>query len=1006
MQVYYAPARALEKEFLAQAAALKPGPERGVLILCPSGRVAERLRRKLARQSGLISNVHFKTFGQLLAELDKETPGRRTPLLPGDNLHDYLLKNLLLRPGLDRYRTGRGFITALRASLRDLADALAEPEVLEEHLLSSEDPYLQNETEHLRWLIQVYRAYTQGTASVPGYRSYKQYFEQALSAAENSAYLHQFKRIFVYGFYELTGRQLELFNVLRGHYPMTVFWLYAKHPAFAFGRKFFEANLLGASTQVQELEPAFSSCAAGPAAPMLFQADTAEQTPQGLHFISAPDPQGELFFAAKEMLRLHEEEGISYADMALTARSLEPYKTYIPDLFEQNAIPLQADFTFGLSARPLGVFIRNVLELARGGFERSCVLAVVTSPYFKIKNNWRYLIDECLAERDFAQWTDLVTPALHFYDPDFWGWLAEVRAKLAFLERPLEWQTLLTAVQDLLQSNTNTDIFNASEQALWSSAMGVLASFARYGAVSSRAREGEFLDELFAALQTISLHQTADVPGGVSVLDALALRGLDFKVVFMLGMNEKSFPLVIREDPVLKDYYRRVLRDQLGFWINQKMERFDEEKLLFFNAVQSASDKLYLSFLRADAEGKPLVPSGYLAELARAARVDLAGPAVHRVSGRLSERIKQIPLKLLNEKELSLLLAVQGADKAAYQEAGLWTDSRQTLQEAARELASFGALNARDGAVETGEEIFASQDAGGFSPSALQDLARCPMKYFLSKGIGLREKDEVLSRAELAPNARGTAYHEILMDYYQSLYKEGLAGQLFDAALTQRLDRALDARYDAKSYKRFGIYPVIWELILQDMREKLSAFVTADAQQLGGFVPSVFETYFEKVYHPSAALKLKLKGIIDRIDIDASARTFRVLDYKSSKHGGKDLTAEMFKRVILQPFIYLILAQHEPQTQGLLPDGAALLGINKGYERQELPQAGFETIKERADAFLTLLMNIVRGGRFFINPGEHCEYCAYAAICRKDAFRSRVRARHTPQARELEEAKQ
>lgn len=1004
MRVFYGPYRSLEKRFLAYAASLRPGPGRRVLVLCPSGRVAERLRKSLAGQNGVVGNVFFVTFSRLLEELDRESPGPRLPLLPGDGLHDYLLKNLLLKPGLDRYRISRGFVSALRASLRDLADSLAEPDVLEEHLHTLTDPALLADEAHLDWLVRVYRAYRKEMDCVQGYRSYQTYFASALARAENSPWLAGFAETLVYGFYEFTGRQLELFHALRAHYPLTVFWPYAARPVFAFGRKFFEANILGAAEEAEALEETAAS-AASPALEALFTPQSAPQPPKGVRVVSAPDPEGEVFFAVKEMLRLHEEEGMAYGAMAVTARSLEPYKTLLPDACRQNGVPLNADWQFAFSSLPLGVFVSNLLSLVRGGFDRDDVLAVVTSPYFKRKNSWRYLIEESLARRDFSQWADLVRPSLKYYDPDFLPWLENVKSKLEFLETPASWNALRAAARDFLEENTDVSSFSSQEQNVWNAALGALDGFARYAAAAERAREREFLDELFAAFQTIRLHKTEDMPSGVTAADVLALRGLGFEAVFVLGMNEKTFPQVIREDPVLKDYYRRVLRDQLGFWINQKMERFDEERLLFFCACEAAGKKLFLSFLRADAEGKPLVPSGYLAELARAARLDLSGGAVLRVSGRLSDRLKETDFKLLTRKEMSLALAAAGAGAESYEAAGIAGEDLKQALPAACELAGVGAVTARDGAVSCGREIFDAQDAGGFSPSALQDLARCPMKYFLAKGVGLKEKDEVLSRSELAPNLRGTAYHEVLMDYYKKLYEDGLSGQLFPSALQERLDGALAAHYTEKSYKTFGIYPVIWELILQDIHDKLSAFVLEDAQQTGAYVPSVFETYFEKVYAPSEELKLKLKGIIDRIDVDSEHKTFRVLDYKSGRHGGKDLAADMFKHVILQPFIYLILAQGEKATQGLAADGAALLNINKGYARQELTPAGFDAVKERADQFLTLLMQIIRQGEFFISPGDHCAYCPYSSVCRKDAFRSVLRARHAPLAQCLEEAK-
>ena len=43
---------------------------------------------------------------------------------------------------------------------------------------------------------------------------------------------------------------------------------------------------------------------------------------------------------------------------------------------------------------------------------------------------------------------------------------------------------------------------------------------------------------------------------GVQVLEVQQARGLSFRAIFLLGMNEKVFPRLIREDPFLSDAAR------------------------------------------------------------------------------------------------------------------------------------------------------------------------------------------------------------------------------------------------------------------------------------------------------------------------------------------------------------------------------------------------------------------------------------------------------------------
>ena len=1002
MKLIYAHYPSLSSAFVRLVKELDPGPSARVLAVCPSSRVSQRLNRLLAREMGAVSGVYFHTFGSLLHTLDAEDGVIRPPLLPGDNLQNFILKNVLTLPGLDLYAPSRGFVGALKGSLRDMADSLADPDVLEEHLRTTSDSRLEQESEHLTWLNKVYRAYQAEMDNIPGYRSYQTWFRHAEGQIASSAWLGGFQQIIFYGFYDMTGRQLEILNSVKAHYPVTVFAPYLKHPAYQFAKKFFETNLLSGETEEIPLDTA--ALALGKTAAVLFGAGAAA-APR-LTLANAAGARGELDFAAKEMLKLA-DAGMDFADMAVIVRSVESYKNDLEHVFEENKIPWQGTLPFTLKQLPLGVFCLNLFSLLANNFDRETVLAVVSSPYFKTPNKWRYLVDASLVARDYAQWTDLITPQTRYYDASFLPWLESVKTGLENLNKARPWADLAEQALAFLKNNLNEDALRTERDGnAYQEIKNAVNGLKRYGAVRKTALEGEFGPELADALAAVPLNAVSDSQAGVTVVDAINVRGLSFKAVFVLGMNEKNFPQVIKEDPIFKDYYRYVLRDSLGFWVNQKLERFEEEKLLFFSAVTAASERLFVSYQRVNAEGKAAVPSVYLAELARAAHKDLETADVTRVSARLSERAEQTPFELLSAGELSGVLALSTDAKEKLDEAGLLTPFAARSLDACKKLRRFAGLNEYDGVIDSGAEVFNKVNGYGFSPSALQDFGHCPMKYFFSKALDLREPDDVLSRQELAPNLRGTAQHQILMDFYRDLYHSGLTGQLFGGALAEKLNQAADKNYTKDSYKTFGIYPVIWDIILQDIKDSLTDFVQKDADHLDGFVPSVFETFFETYYQPSEEFKLHVKGIIDRIDVNEKDKTFRVVDYKSGRKGSKDLRGDILKHLILQPFIYLVLAAQADALKDKNPAGACLLSINKGYYKQDLPQDGFDEVKPKADAFLKLLAGFIRNGKFFLNLSEHCQYCPYAAICRKDSFKSLMRARHAPEYHELEEAKQ
>jgi hypothetical protein len=133
-------------------------------------------------------------------------------------------------------------------------------------------------------------------------------------------------------------------------------------------------------------------------------------------------------------------------------------------------------------------------------------------------------------------------------------------------------------------------------------------------------------------------------------------RGDSFRALFLIGLKEGVFPRAIREDPLLSDDLRRLLRDPGGYWILPKREGYDEEKLLFALLAGSARERLYLLYSRSREDGRAEVPSLYLRELARAAGLSLED----------AERVPRPPLekwegeKGLTEREAGLSDMLQG----------------------------------------------------------------------------------------------------------------------------------------------------------------------------------------------------------------------------------------------------------------------------------------------------------------------------------------------------------
>ena len=110
--------------------------------------------------------------------------------------------------------------------------------------------------------------------------------------------------------------------------------------------------------------------------------------------------------------------------------------------------------------------------------------------------------------------------------------------------------------------------------------------------------------------------------GGIQVLSVTEARGRTFDHLFLLGCNRGVFPRPIREDPLLPDALRRVLRRVLPD-TPIKSSGFDEERYLFAQLLSSAP-RVTLSWQHLDDTGAVRPPSPLVERLRL--RPENAGP--------------------------------------------------------------------------------------------------------------------------------------------------------------------------------------------------------------------------------------------------------------------------------------------------------------------------------------------------------------------------------------------
>ncbi len=512
--------------------------------------------------------------------------------------------------------------------------------------------------------------------------------------------------------------------------------------------------------------------------------------------------------------------------------------------------------------------------------------------------------------------------------------------------------------------------------------------------------------------------------GKVFVATTDEARGLAFDVVFVPGLAEKIFPQKVVEDPLLLDAARRTLSVDLP----TNKERSDEERLALRLAVGAAARRVVLSYPRLDVEqARPRTPSFYGLEVLRVAEGQLgdfehlAKRAARAGDARIGWPAPARHDDAIDEAEYDLALLKDVLEKPEDQvlgQARYLLDANVHLARALRfRWARWDGkeLRSSDGLVKPPEEALNAirthmTDKRSFSPTALQNFAACPYRFYLSAIHKLAEREEPDAIEDMDPLTRGSLVHEVQYRLLTELRDDGRL-PVTPATLEHarsKLDGALRRVASEYEQKYCPAIRRVWDDAITgigaDLREWLRR-MSEDRE----WTPAHFELSFG-LKDPRAQdakskdepvvldIGLRLRGSIDLVEKRENG-TLRATDHKTGKVRAKKNDTLIGGGEILQPVLYaLALEQLFPDT--IVEDGVLYYCTGAGgFEKVSVPLdddargAARMVAKTVGDAlakgFLPAAPKIEKKG------AGACTWCDFRRVC---GPYEEIRTRKKPQA--------
>lgn len=1021
-------------------------------VIVPSASLVEQLKQSLTHhEPRSFLNVHFLTFHQLALRLRDDLaavaePGQDGPLqLVDDFFFEQLVRQVVRRnlPGLEpltRLPASPGTWKGLWATVRDLKDAVVAPTMALKAL--TEEVFEEEDRDWLRSLFTLHAAVMEAS------RSLRVGSPDDLAASlgrdlSGAPFLKGLHRLFYYGFYDLSQVQLSFFESIVRVVPATLYFPLQDRPAFFFARQFFERHVLPLAETHEDRSGEEDRTA------------TAELVE--LSVMNVIGVEEELARVCREILTLVEVNGYRFDEIGLVARTLEPYQARLQSVFDHHLVPFTTTAGKPLSREPLVKTLLRLASLPLNDFDRGAMLDVVTSPFYLAGGDgsprtnlrpdlWRSLVYTLGITKGEAEWKRLGEPASSSIlldagaEPDeddqpiagtgemaqltyLWELISRLIQDCRALPSQGSVGTLTDAFYSLVQSHIHVpDLFESSssesaEQTdlakVGSLIRSALARLQQLDPLGGNLSWEEWVDLFQRVLDETSIPVEEERHQGVQVLDAMAARGRTVRALFVLGMNEKLFPRYVREDPFLRDRQRVVLESTLGYKIDEKLAGHEEEVLLFELLSRSATNRLYLSYQRADETGRVMAPSSFIAMAMRDPR--FIAQQEERVPRRLTQRISEQPSiqDLLPAEELALGCLLQGHDAlpvlvAMGRDRPLVEQGLATLKTIERESSELGPF---DGMVGAQAPISLSARERSFSPTSLERYATCPFQYFADKVLKL-EPVRRIQEDHLPPLTLGTLVHESLRVSYERLLSLQWPDVLLpDAMVQSTVHESVTETFASHAATQGTGHALLWTLAREQVAGLVTAAVSSDREEYlaTGFRPVAFEAAAQGVLslESDASVSLKIHGTLDRVDYRAEPSALRIVDYKF-KQGSeisvvdRNLALSAVRGLRLQPPLYASMR---------LPSLPAVTDVHLLFLapqwKQQISRSTFDAglwTGHTGDMIRQTLSTLIQGianREFFILPDGYCDYCEFSGACRRHDAMAWWRSYRSPQARVL-----
>lgn len=639
---------------------------------------------------------------------------------------------------------------------------------------------------------------------------------------------------------------------------------------------------------------------------------------------------------AKEILRFVRDKGYRFRDISVVCRNIDDYEKIATVIFNEYDIPFFLDKKIDILSNPLIILILSSIEVMIRNWSYESVFKYLKSGLVNIDRHEIDILENYVLANGIKgfKWTNELSISEEDNDEiDPIKVMIKVREPLLNLHSKIRGnksvKAICTAIYEFL---VELDCFNRIEE--WISEFdenGMQGNVMEYQQVSEIVIDildqavdvigedlitiNEFYKVLNAGFQNKEIGIIPIALDQVNIGDIARIKGRNVKVLFIVGVNDGILPAANKDEGILSDRDRDLLKENGIELSSSTRAKVFEEQYMVYTALTLASDYLMISYPMADFEGKSLRASIVIPRLKRIFPKLIEESDLFNLKEK-SDKYSKVtaPIPTFNELILALRRNYENEDVEDYwKDVYCWYKDKEEFYNKSGNILE-GLKYSNDGEVVTREKLkklYSIKDGRLlFSVSRLENYAECPFSYFIKYGLKARDRKVY----EFSAPDLGSFMHEILDEFTNKVKRERISWSELNSErcrsiVSDLIEKKLieDSNSILNSSKKYKYFTNRFKRVIAK-----SVSVLAEQMRKGQF--EIFSNEFQfgnlrdgapiKLELPSGE-EVYLTGRIDRIDsLDLHGNTYiRVIDYKS---GSKkfDLN-ELYYGLQIQLLVYL-----------------------------------------------------------------------------------------------------